>query len=52
MNENKQEGLVNKEESSRRYWEGLELGNEKKAELSHDFLKQKNTKNYFFIIFR
>ncbi|MGM1356080.1 amino acid adenylation domain-containing protein, partial [Bacillus cereus group sp. BceL302] len=51
MNENKQEGLVNKEESSRRYWEGLELGNEKKAELSHDFLKTEEYKKTIFSLF-
>ncbi|PFZ35429.1 non-ribosomal peptide synthetase, partial [Bacillus wiedmannii] len=51
MNDNKQEGLVNKEESSRRYWEGLELGNEKKAELSHDFLKTEEYKKTIFSLF-
>ena len=47
MNENKQEGLVNKEESSRRYWEGLELGNEKKLNSLMIFKNRRIQKLFF-----
>ncbi|MEH7105586.1 amino acid adenylation domain-containing protein, partial [Bacillus velezensis] len=39
MSVNKQEALLHKEEDSRRYWESLDIANEKKVELPHDFLK-------------
>ncbi|MCP3742746.1 amino acid adenylation domain-containing protein, partial [Rossellomorea sp. BNER] len=48
MKDNKQGSLIKKEENSRQYWEGLDLGSEKKVELSHDFLKTEEYKKSTF----